>query len=87
MVRVPGDFGGVRMGHHRSDPAHRSDHILAQSDRGLKYLREHSPDVAGDRFKTNQSYATFSNPVRLARTNVKNCGRKRSESYSTVSSE
>ena len=39
------DFGGIGMGHHRADLIQRLDHILAQLDRGLEYLKQHNPDL------------------------------------------
>ena len=42
------DFSGTGMGHHRADLIQRLDHVLWQSDRGLEYLRQHSPQFDED---------------------------------------
>ena len=42
-ISIQQDFGGVGMGHHRAELVHRLDHILAQLDRGLEYLKQCNP--------------------------------------------
>jgi hypothetical protein len=34
------DFGGIEMGPHREDLIKQVDHVLAQLDRGLGYLKQ-----------------------------------------------
>ena len=38
------DFGGIRMGHHRTDLVERLDHVLGQLDRGSEYFIQHDPE-------------------------------------------
>ena len=37
------DFRGIGMGQHRADLIQRLDHVLAQLDRGLEYIKQHEP--------------------------------------------
>ena len=39
------DFCGIEMDRHRADLTQRLDHILGQLDRGLEYLKQHSPGL------------------------------------------
>ena len=40
------DFGGIEMGHHRTDLLHRLDHILEQLDLGLDHFRQRDPNLS-----------------------------------------
>ena len=43
---IPEDFGGIGMGHHRTDLIQRLDHVLGQLDRGLRHLVSHNMEVS-----------------------------------------
>ena len=43
-ISIQEDFGGIEMGHHRTDLIRRLDHVLKRLDRGLGYLRQHNPE-------------------------------------------
>ena len=47
-ISIREDFGSVGMGHHRADLIHRLDHVLAQLDLGLEYLKQHNPETNAD---------------------------------------
>ena len=36
------------MGNHRADLVHHLDHVLAQLDRDLEYLKQHNPETSAD---------------------------------------
>ena len=50
-ILIREDFGGIGMGHHRADLFHRLDHVLAQLDRGLEYLKQHDREFNADDLK------------------------------------
>jgi hypothetical protein len=44
-ITIRGEFCGITMQQHRKDLKERLDHVLAQLDRGLEYLKLHNPKI------------------------------------------
>ena len=48
QISIQKYFRGIRMGHHRADLLQRLDQVIGQLDRGLEYLKQHSPEFNED---------------------------------------